>query len=63
MWVICSVTAFSFLKNAVMEEVPKRSSKAGAIYHEVRLRARLFLGLLLLLWVLFSLVWVLIKWL
>jgi hypothetical protein len=63
MWVVFSITGFSFLKNAVMEETPKRSSKVRLILGEVRFRVRLFMGILLLLWVAVSLVWVLIKWL
>ncbi len=63
MWVVLSITGFSFLKNAVMEQAPKKSSKVGLVLREVRFRARLFAGLLMLLWVAVSLVWVLIKWL
>ncbi len=63
MWVVCSLTGFSFLKNAVMEQAPRKSSKVSLVLREVRFRARLFAGLLMLLWVAVSLVWVLIKWL
>ncbi len=63
MWVVLSITGISFLKNAVMEQAPKKSSKVGLVLREVRFRARLFAGLLMLLWVAVSLVWVLIKWL
>ncbi len=63
MWVVLSITGFSFLKNAVMEQAPKNSSKVGLVLREVRFRTRLFAGLLMLLWVAISLVWVLIKWL
>ena len=63
MWVVLSFTGVSFLKNAVMEAPPKKSSKVRLFLREVRFRARLFFGLLALLWVAFSLVWVLIKWL
>jgi hypothetical protein len=63
MWGLCSLAGITFLRNALLESAPKKGSKVGAIVHEVRFRARLFLGLALLLWVGFSLVWVLIKWL
>ncbi len=63
MWVVLSITGFSFLRNAVMEQAPKKSSKVGLVLREVRFRARLIAGLLMLLWVAVSLVWVLIKWL
>ncbi len=63
MWVVLSFTGFSLLKNAVMEGPPKKSSKVRLFLLEVRFRARLFFGLLVLLWVAISLVWVLIKWL
>ncbi len=63
MWIVCSLTGIAFLRNAIMEQTPKKSSKVAVILREVRFRARLFTGLLLLLWVGFSLVWMLIKWL
>ena len=63
MWIVCTLAGITFIRNAVLEQAPKKSSKVGAIMREVRFRARLFSGLLLLIWVGVSLVWMLIKWL
>lgn len=63
MCIVCSLAGITFIRNALLEQAPKKSSKVAAIAREVRFRARLFLGLALLLWVGFSVVWVLIKWL
>jgi hypothetical protein len=63
MWIVFSLAGLSFLRNAIFEQAPKKSTKVGMVVREVRFRARLFAGLAMLLWVAASLVWVLIKWL
>ncbi len=63
MWVVCSLAGIAFLRNAIMEQTPRKINKVARIAREVRFRARLFAGLLLLLWVAASVVWMLVKWL
>jgi hypothetical protein len=60
-WIISFLAGIAFIKEALKDFSPKRGSKWDLIFTGIRYRLRMTAGILLLLWVIGSIIWVMVK--
>lgn len=61
-WVISAMAGYSFIKNAYGKKPAYTRSKIKKIWYEIGFRLRFTAGVLLLLFVVFGIIWTIIKW-